>query len=162
MPYLVLMVITRTNPFVPAWVFGVRWGIHSFIFPKSASQELGLAHVPSWHTYHLLRRPMDCWEQKQSGIACKGWPMRKCPGFKTFMPSSLLAGMIPNGRLLRQASVWVRMVDISSNSSLEFPITSVRWVLKLLTVASLKPPKCGARSGMKCQSIAWLEQNPLL
>ena len=91
-------------------------------------------------------------------MACKGRPVRKCPGVNTSTPSSLLCGITPSGQLLRQASTSARRVGISSKSSLESPITLVRCVLKLFTAASHNPPKWSARSGMKCQQIPQVEQ----
>ena len=81
-----------------------------------------------------------------------GWPSCYSVGVSASTPSSP-QGKEPRGLLLRQASIWTSTVVSSSNVSLMLAATQARCVLKLFTAASHKPPKCGACSGMKTQSM---------
>ena len=71
--------------------------------------------------------------------------MRKCPGVRVSILSSS-HGLDTSGRLFKQASTCVRIVVSSSNVSFTSEITRLRWVFILLTAASHKPLKFGARS----------------
>ena len=73
--------------------------------------------------------------------------MRKCPGVKSSIPSDA-SGKGVNGLELRQASICVSTVVISSKVNFVTPTTFFRCFLKLFTAASHKPPKCGACLGV--------------
>ena len=78
--------------------------------------------------------------------------MRKCPGVNASTPLSS-QGKEARGLLLRQASIWVKMVVSSSKVILTLAIMRIKCILVLLTAASHRPPKYGALSGMKTHSM---------
>lgn len=53
-------------------------------------------------------------------------------------------------REFRHASICLSNVYISSKVRELLPQTSLRWYFIFLIQDSLKPPKCGARGGIKC------------
>ena len=63
------------------------------------------------------------------------------------------------GRLLRQDSTCVKIVQNSSKVNFVLATTRFKWNFMPLTTASQRPPKWGARSGMNLQSMFCVEQN---
>lgn len=84
--------------------------------------------------------------------------MRKWPGVNASTPSSP-QDKGTNGLLLRQASIWVKIVANSSNVSLMVATTLFKWVFMLFNAASQRPPKWGACSEINLHSMFWVEQN---
>ena len=112
----------------------------------------------AWHRCQRRRRERVRYENEGSGRASMGLPMRKWPGVSASIPSSS-EGRETRGRLLRHASTWVSTVVNSSNVSFTLATIRFRWVFKLFTAASQRPPKCGACSGMNFHCMPWVEQN---
>lgn len=95
----------------------------------------------------------------RSGKASSGRPIRKWPGVRGAIPSSLFASSDVNrGFELRQASIWRRTVIISSNVSLDSPTIRFKWRLQALTPFSQTDPWWGPVGGLNFHWMLWLEQ----
>ena len=89
-----------------------------------------------------------------------GPPIRKWPGVRACV-SLGSEGIWHNGRELRHASIWIKIVDISSKLIHALPMTQCMWCFMDFIPASQRPPKCGESGGMKCQQTCVLYQIPL-
>ena len=100
------------------------------LFPKVPDQGLTKLPVESVSGYVI----------DESGSTLSSRPIRKCPGVRVLIPSSL-SGSGTSGLLLRQASICVSTVYNSSKVSLTSPTTHLRCVFIDLTAASQRPTK---------------------
>ena len=155
-PVLVLIVTTRTRPSFPGWTWitlasghlvGIRLSSCNTTTSPTSMFLLGWYHLvkrlrlemysvdhlfqkwwmTDWQRCHRWSREIGWYEDKGSGSASEGLPMRKCPGVRTSTTSSSHCRGV-SGRLFKEASIWVRTVDISSNVNLTLAVLRFRWV----------------------------------
>ena len=100
-----------------------------------------ICFINAWQRCRRFNKVKDRKVMAGSGSACKGHPIKKCPGVNTWISPFWSPGSAVNGLLLRQASICVSTVDSSSKISLVFPTMRWRCFLRLLTAASQSPPK---------------------
>jgi len=110
----------------------------------------------SWRIFemccHVDKRFTGTEVRSPSGRAVMGLPIKKCAGDST-NASFGSEDIVEIGLEFKIPSTSVVNVLSSSNVNSESPITRLRWCLKIFTVASHSPPKCGAIGGIKCHVI---------
>ena len=109
----------------------VRWPSHH-ITARSGGPDFGISASDGGGRQN---------DKKRQGVGdLNGFPMRKCPGVKTSIPSSS-QDKWTSGLLLRQASICVKTVVNLLKVSLTLATICFMWVFLLLTAASQRPPK---------------------
>jgi hypothetical protein len=90
------------------------------------------------------------WSSQCQEVPCEVRHWKKWPGVRAY-GSLGSEGIWHNGQEFRHASVWVKVVDISSKLIHALPMTQRMWCFMDFIPASQRPPKCGEWGGIKCQ-----------